>query len=104
MVRHKQNPLGHGHWESFDSENAAKQYARLMEGQGKSVTRHGKDVRVDEDNPARSGAQYRLAQAVLSGQSDAMPVSVARELVEKTPASLRSAWSKHNPKYRNSHS
>lgn len=94
------NPLGHGHWESFDSENAAKQYARLMEGQGKSVTRHGKDVRVDEDsstNPARSGAQYRLAQAVLSGQSDAMPVSVARELVEKTPATLRSAWSKHNP-------
>ena len=68
-----------------------------MEGQGKSVTRHGKDVRVDEDNPARSGAQYRLAQAVLSGQSDAMPVSVARELVEKTPAALRSAWSKRNP-------
>jgi len=98
MVSHKQNPLGHGHWESFDSEKAAKQYARLMEGQGKSVTRHGKDVRVDETNPARSGAQYRLAQAVLSGQSDAMPVSVARELVEKTPAVLRSAWSKSNPK------
>lgn len=98
MVRHKQNPLGYGHWESFDSEKAAKQYARLMEGQGKSVTRHGKDVRVDEDNPARSGAQYRLAQAVLSGQSDAMPVSVARELVEKTPHELRSAWS-HNPGY-----
>lgn len=180
MVRHKQNPLGHGHWESFDSEKAAKQYARLMEGQGKTVTRHGKDVRVDEDNPARikatvisallrregmlpvpsdrdgiqvrngfigatvvssiagdsnreiklsqqaesivtshgysihrmssnifavtgkdnparSGAQYRLAQAVLSGQSDAMPVSVARELVEKTSTALRSAWSKRNP-------
>ena len=36
------NPLGHGHWESFDSENAAKQYARLMEGQGRVLQGMGR--------------------------------------------------------------
>lgn len=52
-------------------------------------------------NPAVSGEQYRLAQAVLSGRARTahMPVSVAREIVEKTPAKLRSEYSKGNPNY-----
>ncbi len=51
-------------------------------------------------NLAHSPEQYRLAQAVLSGTArDArMPVKVARELVERTPAKLRSEWSRSNPK------
>lgn len=49
-------------------------------------------------NPAASGAQYRLAQAVLSGtaRSD-MPKSVAQEIVDRTPAKLRSEFMS-NPK------
>ncbi len=45
-------------------------------------------------NPAVSAAQYGLAQAVLSGQSTSMPVSVARELIRKTPAALRGKYAK----------
>ena len=52
-------------------------------------------------NPAASPEQYRLAQAVLSGTARGahMPVKVAREIVEKTPAAMRSEYSryKHNP-------
>lgn len=50
------------------------------------------DKHAEAQNPAASAAQYRLAQAVLSGSSDAMPVDVARELVEKTPRGLRSEY------------
>jgi hypothetical protein len=63
-----------------------------------------KDYVQDEDpnrewNPAASPAQYRLARAVLSGtaRETGMPVSVARELVERTPAGMRSEWSRRNP-------
>ena len=45
-------------------------------------------------NPAVSAAQYGMAQAVLSGQSTAMPVSVARELVDKTPHATRSKFAR----------
>ena len=51
-------------------------------------------------NPATSAAQYGMAQAVLSGASSAMPVDVARELVDKTPKRLRSKFARelhHNP-------
>jgi hypothetical protein len=45
-------------------------------------------------NPASSPEQYRLAQAVLSGTARGhMPVAVAREIVERTPAGLRSEYS-----------
>lgn len=53
-------------------------------------------------NPAESGAQYRLAQAVLSGtaRGSGMPVSVAREIVEKTPEGLRREYMRGgNPGY-----
>lgn len=43
-------------------------------------------------NPAVSASQYGLAQAVLSGRSKAMSKKVARELVDKTPAHLRSEF------------
>lgn len=48
-------------------------------------------------NPAASAEQYRLAQAVLGGTArDArMPVSVAREIVDRTPAKLRSEYSQY---------
>lgn len=49
-------------------------------------------------NPAESGSQYRLAQAVLSGASSAMPMGVAREIVDKTPRRLRSEYMQRNPK------
>lgn len=34
--------------------------------------------------PAKSKAQYGLAQSVLSGKSDKMPKKVAEEIVKKT--------------------
>jgi hypothetical protein len=45
-------------------------------------------------NPAVSAAQYRLAEAVLSGNNreSTMPRSVAREIVDRTPARLRSIY------------
>ena len=45
-------------------------------------------------NPAVSAAQYGMAQAVLSGASTGMPVSVARELVDKTSPATRSKFAK----------
>ena len=51
-------------------------------------------------NPATSAAQYGMAQAVLSGASSAMPVDVARELVDKTPARLRSKYARELAKRR----
>jgi hypothetical protein len=55
----------------------------------------GRDRR--SPNPAVSPKQYRLAQAVLSGtaRESTMPVAVAREIVERTPAHLRSAYSRY---------
>ena len=45
-------------------------------------------------NPAVSAAQYGMAQAVLSGASTGMPVSVARELVDKTSPAMRRKFAK----------
>ncbi len=46
-------------------------------------------------NPAVSGEQYRLAQAVLSGEvrEGSMDVKTAREIVDGTPHALRVKWS-----------
>ena len=48
-------------------------------------------------NPAASAAQYRLAQAVLSGtaRKTRMSKKVAREIVDRTPARLRSEYSRN---------
>lgn len=51
-------------------------------------------------NPAQSAAQYRLAQAVLSGsvrKPTSMTPAVAREIVDSTPAALRSTYSRNQP-------
>jgi hypothetical protein len=53
-----------------------------------------------KSNPAASAAQYRLAQAVLSGTARTptrMTRTVAQEIVELTPAHLRSEYSRSNP-------
>lgn len=50
-------------------------------------------------NPAKSAAQYRLAQAVLSGTvrgKSKMSRKVAQEIVDRTPAKLRSEFMKAN--------
>lgn len=54
-------------------------------------------------NPAVDAAQYRLAQAVLHGKpysKTTMTKAAAREIIEKTPARLRSEFSKRNPPHR----
>ncbi len=52
-------------------------------------------------NPAVSGKQFRLAEAVLSGYSDAMPKSVARDLIAKTPSKYKSMWNRKTGRGRN---
>lgn len=52
-------------------------------------------------NPAVSGPQYRFAQAVAHGTArtrTSMTKKVARELIEKTPAKLRSQFERKNRK------
>jgi len=61
---------------------------------------HGplKRLEMERPNPAASPEQYRLAQAVLSGTARGhMPEPAAREIVERTPAGLRSEYSRYNP-------
>lgn len=53
-------------------------------------------------NPARSASQYGAAEAVLSGLSDIMPRRVAREIVDKTPAALRSRFARELARRRRS--
>jgi len=50
-------------------------------------------------NPAVSGAQYRLAQSVLSGSNleTGMSRKVAQEIVDRTPAGKRREFSRRNP-------
>jgi hypothetical protein len=50
-------------------------------------------------NPAVSPEQYRLAQAVLSGtaRQTHMSPEAAREIIDRTPARLRSEYSRRNP-------
>ena len=52
-------------------------------------------------NPAESARQYRLAQAVLSGTARAasMTKKAAQEIVDRTPAKLRSLFMKQNPEH-----
>jgi hypothetical protein len=45
-------------------------------------------------NPAVSASQYGAAEAVLGGLSSIMPRKVAREIVDRTPAGLRSRFAK----------
>lgn len=52
-------------------------------------------------NPAVSAEQYGAAQAVLSGRSSIMPVSVARELVDSTPERKRREFARALAKRRN---
>lgn len=50
-------------------------------------------------NPARSAAQYRLAEAVLHGTArtkTSMTKKAAQEIIRKTPAKLRSEFMKEN--------
>jgi hypothetical protein len=57
------------------------------------TTRHNRR----KPNPAVSGEQYRLAQAVLSGSvrtPTSMTAKVAREIVAKTPAKLRTQFAR----------
>jgi hypothetical protein len=61
------NPAGHGHWEEFTTENAAKKYARLMEGEGKVVTRLRKAVKV-EDGPVSGQRSNPIQDPNSSGQ------------------------------------
>lgn len=58
---------------------------------------HGR--RSVKKNPAVDAAQYRLAQAVLHGTArtkTGMTKAAAKELIEKTPAKLRSRFMKQN--------
>jgi hypothetical protein len=50
-------------------------------------------------NPVKSGAQFRLAEAVAHGKARATSMSkkVAKELLKKTPKALRSKFAKSNP-------
>jgi hypothetical protein len=68
-----------------EKQKAAAARERLREQQSKT-------------NPAVTAAQYRLAQAVLSGTARvSMPRSVAQEIVDRTPAAKRSEFMKANP-------
>lgn len=46
--------------------------------------------------PAKSGAQYRLMQAVLHGnvQKEGLDKKTAKEFIDKTPTSKKHRWSK----------
>jgi hypothetical protein len=72
----------------FKSKPAAETWARSNDIKGYKIKR------AFAKNPAVSAAQYRLAQAVLSGYNteSTMPRSVAQEIVDRTPARLRSIY------------
>lgn len=74
-------------------KESAAEYKRLFH---ESMERQWREK---HPNPAESAAQYRLAQAVLSGTARAtsMTKKVAREIVDRTPAKLRKLFSKRNP-------
>jgi hypothetical protein len=75
----------------FKSKAAAETWARSKGLKSYSIKRA-----FNKANPARSGAQYRLAQAILSGtaRTSSMPRKVAQEIVSQTPAKLRSEYMK----------
>jgi hypothetical protein len=88
--------VGHGFGETqvghFKSKAAAETWAR---GRYDKYT----VKRAFAKNPAQSGAQYRLAQAVLAGtaRSKTMTKKVAQEIIDRTPKKLRSLFSESNP-------
>lgn len=63
----------------------------------KEARKEGEKVHLVRSNPAVSPEQYRLAQAVLSGtaRTGHMSVEAAREIVDRTPARLRSEYSRY---------
>ena len=81
--------LGETQLAHFSSKPAAETWARSHDIQGYKIKRA-----FAKKNPAVSAAQYRLAQAVLSGtaRESTMPRDVAQEIVDRTPAKLRSAY------------
>jgi hypothetical protein len=87
--------LGENQVAHFKSKAAAETWARSSGLEGYKIKRS-----FEKDNPAESGAQYRLAQAVLDGtaRSSSMTKKVAREIVSKTPAKQRSEYSRKNPR------
>lgn len=50
--------------------------------------------------PAKSSGQYGLMAATLGGASTGVPKNVAKEFVNKTPATKRSQFTKHLLKQR----
>ena len=80
--------LGETQLAHFSSKPAAETWARSHDIQGYKIKR------AFAKNPAVSAAQYRLAQSVLSGtaRESTMPRSVAQEIVDRTPARLRSIY------------
>jgi hypothetical protein len=79
----------------FKSKAAAETYARSEGLTGYSIKRAFEK----NENPAVSASQYRLAQAVLSGtaRDTHMSPEAAREIVDRTPARLRSQFTQRNP-------
>ena len=65
----------------------------------RQIEREMREAGYRNPNPAKSAEQYRLAQAVLSGSNfeTGMSKKAAREIVDRTPAKLRSLFSKRNP-------
>jgi hypothetical protein len=86
---------GENQLKHFKSKAAAETWARSTGLKSYSIKR------AFAKNPAVSAAQYRMAQAVLSGKSKRIPHKVAQELVDRTPAKLRSEFMKPNSKRKN---
>ncbi len=82
----------------FKSKAAAETWARSKGLSGYSIKR----AFAKGANPARSATQYRLAAAVLGGtaRTSSMPRKVAQEIVDRTPAKLRSEFMRQNPKFK----
>jgi hypothetical protein len=73
----------------FSSKQAAQAYVRLEGLKGAKVSRA-----FEKKNPAKSAAQYRLAQAVLAGtaRQQSMTKKAAQEIISKTPPKLRAQF------------
>jgi hypothetical protein len=82
---------------------AAAQFEAMkarMEREIEAQEQHKRAAQAKISNPAKSAAQYRLAQAVLSGTARTptqMTRKVAQEIVDSTPEHLRSEYSRSNP-------
>jgi len=87
--------LGNHQVAHFKSKAAAETWARSTGLDDYKIKRS-----FEKENPAASAVQYRLAQAVLDGtaRSSTMTKKVAQEIVDKTPAKLRSEYMKRNPR------